>query len=435
MKKNIISVSILFILIICTVLFASCTKDSITVNNAFSADTTSPAHSSSALPTIVLTPTPTPVPTDSVATFGFVGDILMMKSQISTAKKSDGSYDFTRSFEPMRELFNSVDIMVGNYEGTFGGAEYAYTQNIGDARPPTEDNPNPSSRFQEFSSPDELALNLKELGFDVLTTANNHCLDRDACGLYRTIDIIRGAGIYQTGTFLSKEDRETPLIIEVNGIKVGIIAATDSINSYNERLSSEEHTFAVARLYNNTDLLCADIQACRDKGAEFIIACVHWGDEYENVQDSKQEQTALDLIAYGVDAIVGSHPHVVQPIKWIEAERDGKKINVPVIYSLGNFISNMAPSPKDYGLFVAMELTKDASTRDINVTKLEYLPVYCCRQKLSSGERLHQTLPCYEDISRITAYEEMDSSIKKNIRLAREHVISICGTEAASLTD
>lgn len=430
MKKAII-VTVLAILIFAAVLFASIFLDS-PKSIETSVDLTSmPAQTQTIAPTLK----PTLEPTDSVASFGFVGDILMMKSQIATAKKSDGTYDFTRSFEPMRELFNSVDLMFGNYEGTFGGEEYAYTQNIGDSRPKTPDNPNPSSRFQEFSSPDILAQNLKDLGFDVLTTANNHCLDRDRGGLFRTINIIRDTGLYQTGTFLSEEDRNTPLIIDVNGIKIGIIATTDSINSYDERLTQEEHAFLVSRLYENTERLKADILSCRNNGAEFIIACVHWGDEYENTQNSTQKKTALNLIEYGVDAIMGSHPHVVQPIEWIEAERDGKKINVPVIYSLGNFISNMAPSPRDYGLFVKMELTKDASSCDISVTKLEYLPIYCFRQNLSGGERLHQTLPCYEDMSKITAYEEIGSSSKKKITSAREHVINICGTDAASLID
>lgn len=434
MKKSllIITLCVLFVLAIFVTAFAlqllsaPSSKQDISVSA-----TTMPTVSVTAEPT----PSSTPEPTDCVATFGFVGDILMMKSQIATAKKDDGTYDFTRSFEPMRELFSSVDVMVGNFEGTFGGAEYAYTQNIGDPRPPTPDNPNPSSPFQEFSSPDELAENLKELGFDVLTTANNHSLDRDIGGLYRTIETIKNAGILRTGTFLSQEDRETPLIIDINGIKVGIVCATDSINGYNDRLSSTERDYAVARLYQNPEFFAKDISACREGGAEFIIACVHWGDEYENVQDSTQERTARELIEYGVDAIVGSHPHVVQPIKWIETTRDGEEISVPVIYSLGNFISNMSPDLTHYGLFLSMELTKNAQTQKVSVTELKYLPVYCLRQSLSTGERLHQTLPCYSDISRITAFEELSSKEERNIEKCREHILKVCGTDNAKIID
>ncbi len=377
---------------------------------------------------------PTSIPTPQIASIGFVGDILMMKSQIETARRADGTYDFTRSFEPMRELFSSVDIMVGNYEGTFGGADKGYTERLGTPAPATSDAPNPRVPLQEFSAPDELASNLKELGFDALTTANNHCLDRYAHGLYRTINVIRAAELAQTGTFLSKADRDAPLIFDVNGIKIGLVAATDSINSYTRRLSSAEHEFAISRLYSSPERLKADISTCRNAGAEFIIVSVHWGNEYENSPNDEQITAAKRLAEYGADAIIGSHPHVVQPIRFIDAERGGTTVRIPVIYSLGNFISNMAPSPKDYGLFVRLNLERGSAGSPISVS-IEYLPVFCIRQKTSGGETLHQTLPCYENGSLVTAYEPLSKSSLKKLADARAYVTGVCGANEASVID
>lgn len=159
-------------------------------------------------------PTLEPTPAVQEATVGFVGDILMMTRQIADAKTETG-YDFTESFLPMKSVFESVDIMCADFEGTFGGEEAGYTQPRETIAPATEENPNPTNPpMQSFSAPDELAKNLFDAGIDAVTTANNHAMDRDDAGLFRTINVLRAAGIKTAGTALSMEDFLTPCVIE-----------------------------------------------------------------------------------------------------------------------------------------------------------------------------------------------------------------------------
>ena len=260
-------------------------------------------------------------------------------------------------------------------------------------------------------------------GFDVLTTANNHCLDRDEAGLYRTVETLRAAGLLTTGTFLCEEDRNTPLVLDANGILVGIVAATNSVNRRDNKLCDEAKPYAVCRL--SSERIALDIAACREAGAEFIIVCPHWGTEYENRYSSKQTKQAQELIALGADAIVGSHPHVVQPMEWVTTERDGAEVTVPVVYSLGNFISNMSPSPKDYGLFVRLTITREAPGAKVEV-QLDYLPTVCIRQK-TGGRTVHQVLPCFEDTALIEALSPLDEGETAKAAKARAHVMKIAG--------
>lgn len=373
----------------------------------------SPSPTSSASLALTQAPTPSPSPAPREATLGFVGDILIMQSQIKTAKTASG-YDFTRSFAPMRALFEGVDLLCGNFEGAFAGEEAGYSMPRATEEPPSEANPTPTRPpFQTFNSPDELAYNLKAAGFDVLTTANNHCLDRGYAGLCRTIETIRAAGLLQTGTFSCEESRLSPLVIDVNGIHVGLVAATGSVNSNDGLLKGDARAFAVARLFDGEERVKSDIAACHVSGAEFIIVCAHWGDEFESAPNAKQKRAAKKLIEWGADAVIGSHPHVVQPIERIEAERGGERVEALVVWSLGNFISNMAPSPKDYGLYVKLTLARGEGG-EVMLKEASYLPVLCYKQALVSGERLHQAIPCYEDQSLVTAYEMPDGALLRD---------------------
>ena len=215
-------------------------------------------------------PTPSTLPEPEVyrASVGIVGDILMMTSQIQGAKTAEG-YDFRPSFYAMEPLFSSVDIMAGNFECTLAGEAAGYTQRRPAAPPPTEDDPNPKQPYQTFNAPDELAENLRAVGFDLLTTANNHCLDRGKEGLFRTARTLRGAGLAQTGTYLSEEERDAPCIMTVGGITFGFVAMTESVNSYDARLGGD--SWAVGRV-SQRERIQGEIEACRSAGAEVVTS-------------------------------------------------------------------------------------------------------------------------------------------------------------------
>ncbi|HWQ58013.1 MAG TPA: CapA family protein [Clostridia bacterium] len=359
-----------------------------------------------AAPVFARTPAPTPQPTTSAAaeapspaaeaasptpgaasaTLGFVGDIMAMAVQISGAKTEAG-YDFSQSFAPMAEAFSSVDFLAGNFECTLAGEAAGYSQPKETAPPASEANPMPKAPLQKFSAPDALARDLREAGFDLLATANNHCMDKGVEGLYRTARVIREAGIMQLGTYLDEADAKTPRVASVNGIRVGFVAASALINSGVPTLTSAEREYAVAKL-EDMESIAASIAACRQAGAEFVVVLVHWGEEHSQKQNGAQEKYADALIAVGADAIVGTHPHVAEPIEWREGERNGKTVCVPVAYSLGNFISNMAQKNVNYGVFLRLTLEKSASG-EVVCAKLAYLPLLCYR------DEVHRVAPCF----------------------------------------
>lgn len=391
---------------------------------------TTPAPTASPVPAPTPEPTPTPAPTPQTAAIGFAGDILMMETQINNARQPDGSYDFTGSFLPVKDLFMQADMMCVNFEGALAGEEAGYSKPRPTAPPPTETNPTPKAPFQSFNSPDALADNLYALGVDYACTANNHSLDRGYEGLLATARCLRRTGMLQGGTYISEEDRFTPRIMDVNGIRVGIISAAQGLNSNDGLIPSDARHFAVTRLTKNEELLQKEFTLCREQGAEFIIAFVHWGVEFETEENSTQKKQTEMLIAMGADAIIGSHPHVVQPIRWAEAERDGKDIRVPVVYSLGNFISNMSNSSKpttQYGMFLRLCLLKEL-TGEVRCDAVEYIPVYTFKQKLTDGRTLHQAVPCYEDPSMAVTAEPMDEDDLEDLQDCRTHVVNTVGT-------
>lgn len=374
-------------------------------------------------PTETVYPTPSCKPSPaSYATIGAIGDIMVMESQIDFARRvGNGGYDFSRSFLPLHELFESVDLMCGNLETTFNGDKITYYDIVRDD--------GSIRRGCRFSAPDELASNLKQAGFDVITTANNHSFDTGWEGLRKTVEVVRAAGLLQTGTFLSPEDRNAPLITDVNGIKIGIIACLSGTNGHSSALSGEQQSFAFASLRKLSELK-SDIERTRAAGAEFIVAFLHWGIEFTHSHSSSQTRTAELLAEAGVDAIFGAHSHFVQPIEWLTVQRDDCETAVPVIYSLGNFISNMSPTPRDYGMFVKLGLKKQGGK--VEITDLAYLPLWCFKQQTEDGV-LHQVLPCCEDVLSVTAWGPLTEANYDRLRRCREYVADIVGEDAARL--
>ncbi|MBQ9950286.1 MAG: CapA family protein [Clostridia bacterium] len=361
------------------------------------------------------------------AKLGFVGDIMIMESQVRHAKQADGGYDFTASFEPMRKLFRGVDLMCANLETPLAGERNGgYSAPAPTMPPVTEENPNPVKPFQTFNAPDELAYNLKDLGVDVLTTANNHCLDRGVKGLLRTIDVLEDAGLYSTGTYRDEADREKCLIIDVNGIKVGILAFSAAFNTHDKTLTASEQVH-LSRFYDD-NFTSGKIKKIRELGAEYVVVIPHCGIELSHVPENTHKKMFSQFIKWGADAVISSHPHVVQPIEFVKVTREGgEQVSAPVVYSLGNFISNMYPSPKNYGLYVSIEIEKDENGV-VKTSGLTYVPVICMRQSTSVG-LLHQTIPCYEDNSLIEAYEPLSRDEYRECEKCRREVSDICGSE------
>ncbi len=311
-------------------------------------------------------------------TVTFVGDIMSHSPQFKSARLADGSYDFRPWFKYVKSQFRAADLMVGNLETTLSERHY--------------------SGYPSFRTPIALADALKDAGFDVLGTANNHSLDGGLKGLELTLLELRKRDIASTGTYLA-EELPTPLVVQKNGIKLGIIASTYGTNGI-------PLPKAAPHVVNISDLALYDaqIKALRDQDVDGIIACIHWGNEYQRKPHSSQIEFARELAARGVDAIIGSHPHVAQPDDWLEGP-NGKKCYV--VYSLGNAISNQRRRYTDSGLAVSLTLKK-RSTRNLVVEDVAYAPFWVDKYA-ADGKMSYAMIPLYDtpDLARLSKDDQI----------------------------
>ena len=279
----------------------------------------------------------------------FAGDIMGHDTQINSARNEvTGEYNYDTCFSLLKPYLESADMVIGNLEVTLAGPEY--------------------KGYPQFSSPDELADAAKNAGFDILINANNHCLDRGSKGLERTIEVLNAKGIIHTGTFTDEEEREKtyPLIVEKNGIRLAILNYTYGTNGLKVREPNIVN-------YIDTSVIRQDIQRARLAEPDFVFVTIHWGIEYQRDENSGQDDLAAYLLANGADAVIGSHPHVVQPMKeYGDSSLNDSKKNL-VVYSLGNFISNQRNRYTDGGIMVELDLEKKNGT-----TRISQLFVSAC---------------------------------------------------------
>ncbi|MEX1376840.1 MAG: CapA family protein [Eubacteriales bacterium] len=359
MLKNRKKTAILFVYISILILaIAGCTKSqepSYTPDVGF---TSAPTQAISEDPT----PTATAAPQPIEIVLGGTGDIMVHKKQLTdaryTASFNDGyDYYFEHNFKYIKSALEYPDLMFGNLETVFGGA--AAGEYIG---------------FPKFNTPDELAPALKNAGFDVLTNSNNHSLDQGKEGLLRTLSILDENGFYHTGTFSSIESYNTPLIIEVKGVKIGVLS---SAYAYQNRgtLTDEEQSYMISQ--SSEEYLKAEVADLKNAGAQIIVASMHWGYEnhYEIYDD--QKELAPILIKAGVDVIFGHHPHILQPIEYMEVELDDGTVNSAVVcWSLGNFLANSPMRLEQQGAICYVYLSFDPVTETVTIQKAQVLPTY-----------------------------------------------------------
>lgn len=331
--------------------------------------------------------------TDSTVTIIFTGDIMGHDMQIASARNdSTGGYIYDSVFKYIKPVISDADITIGNLEVTLGGSPY--------------------KGYPAFSSPDALASACKWAGFDALMTANNHSADRGSRGIGRTIRVLDSLGIPHTGTWVSSEARDslTPLLITQNGISVAMLAYTYGTNGIvvpPPRLVS----------YIDTVRISSDIMASREKGADITVVFIHWGTEYDSIPSPVQKRTAKAILNAGADLIIGSHPHVLQPMN---ATRDSTGLHDPVVWSMGNFVSNQRQRRSDGGAIVKIDIKKQGEK--ISITDAGYILTWVYTPT-ENGKRKFYVLPCaeYEDdpgfFSSASSYEKMKLFIKDSRRL------------------
>ena len=243
-----------------------------------------------------------------------VGDALIHENILNSGKQKDGSYNYDAIFEHMKDYLSGFDVKIINQETIF----------VYDSKK--------FGGYPSFGTPKEVGDAMRAAGFNVITCATNHAYDRKEIGIQNTLDYWRKYkdSVLVTGIYGSQEDYDTLAIREYNGIKIAFLNYTTLLNS-----GAKKEPYYI-RMYKEAAAL-KEIQAAKKK-ADFVIVLPHWGVEYEHEPSEKQEKMAKKLAEAGADAIIGCHPHVVQPVKVIKTS-DGRR--VPCYYSLGNFVSNM----------------------------------------------------------------------------------------------
>ncbi|MDR3001576.1 MAG: CapA family protein [Fibromonadaceae bacterium] len=290
----------------------------------------------------------------------FAGDLMGHSTQINAANREAGGkgYDYKPFFKYLKPYFSSADLAVINLEYSLAGEPY--------------------SGYPQFSSPDESIIAIQDAGFGVIATSNNHSLDRGKQGLERTIRILDSLKLKHFGMYRDtvEKDNNYPLFIEENGIKIAFLNYT-----YGTNMLVEEAPNIVNRI--DTAQIAADIKKAKLKSPDFIIAFMHWGSEYNNTENEEQRELAKFMALEGVNLIVGSHPHVVQPFsKIFVPDRD----SVPVIYSLGNFFSNQRPRYRDGGIIFDVTLQKNAANDNkTTVSDYGYMPFWVYRFTRKGG--------------------------------------------------
>ena len=379
-----------------------------------------PTIESTEVPSSLPSPSPTSVPSPATATIGAVGDIMMPSIFVSDARTKDGTYSFETLFAPFMEIFQSVDLMCGNLETPVAGDDAGY-----------EGVTAPNSLMTAFNAPDSMLDTLKEYGFDLLTTANNHCLDKGGKGLYRTIEKVREKGFYQTGTYLGAEDRKNPCIVEINGIRIGFVASTRVLNgAYRDILTEEEHT-VIGHLTDDGKTLSAevltDISRVKEAGAEFIIMFPHWDYETDKRPANTTKALAKQLFEAGVDCIIGSHPHWIKSAEYMTVEREDGPYTGLVLYSLGNFVASESFRLR-MGIFARLTLEKDPLSGKVSLTDAAVLPLFVLRRNISEGPR-NTVVPAYKDPSRILhLLQPLTAKEVETIAMARESALNRFGT-------
>lgn len=343
------------------------------------------------------------VPEPITATLAVCGDMMSHSPQTNDAyDPATDTYSYLPCFQFVQPWVEQADFAVANFETTLNGPPY--------------------SGYPQFCAPDALAYDAKTIGFDLMTTANNHCMDKGYNGACRTLDVLDAAGLQHVGTFRSQEEYDANsgvVVADVGGISVAFLSYTYGTNGIP---IAAENDFCLNRF--NVDYvtdcctldeakLTRELSYAQTLGADLIAVMIHWGIEYQTTENEYQDQVADFLIANGADLILGSHSHVPQPMmeRTVTLD-DGSTRTGFVVYSLGNFVSNQSPATvnvnyTDVTALVNLQLTKDFETETTTVTNVSYVPLLV----LNRGSGVSDQYYVMDVHAAMGSYESGDTSI------------------------
>lgn len=286
-----------------------------------------------------------------------MGDMIFHKP-ITNSVKTDEGYDYKDIFEEVSYEIEDADLAITNFEGSV--------------------NPERAlSSFPLFNFPEETIRDLKAVGFDVISTANNHALDSGVDGLISTINTAKKNNLVNIGTYID-ENRELKTL-NINGINIGLLSYTDTLNAMGSLVKNKEYlidSFA-------TNDIKKDIEKLKKK-SDFIIVIAHWGNEYQSVPNNREIELNQKLIESGADVVFGSHPHVLQ--RYEKTEVNGKEVYT--VYSMGNALSNQREASLkkmgvETGVMVKFNINKKGN--NTYLTNFSLIPTYVNRYRDKIG--------------------------------------------------
>jgi poly-gamma-glutamate capsule biosynthesis protein CapA/YwtB (metallophosphatase superfamily) len=302
---------------------------------------------------------------DKKLTLLFIGDMMGHEAQIKSAYDSaSNKFNYDSCYKYIKNEISEADLAIANLEVTLAGRPY--------------------TSYPQFSSPDEFAIAGKNAGIDYMVTANNHCCDRGAKGILRTLNMLDSLGIKHTGTFRDSADRDSNniLILEKNGIKIALLNYTYGTNGI---------AIPFPTMVNVIDRkqISHDVESAKKNNPDFIILFVHWGDEYKSDPNEAQMSLANYCFSIGIDIIIGSHPHVIERMERRKDTISGK--DQLVVYSMGNFISNMKKQRTDGGAMVNLMLEKSETKTSIVEVGYRLIWIYT---PIEDGKKKFYIIPC-----------------------------------------
>ena len=311
----------------------------------------------------------------------FAGDLMQHKEQLRTARMSDGTYSYSGYYKHIKKIVQDADIAIANLETTIGKSGFG--------------------GYPAFCAPDSFLYAAIGAGFDVMLLANNHCLDRGKKGVMHTLALLDSTGTLHCGVYRNSIEREEryPLLIKDKGTRIALLNYTYGTNGINV-------PEPIVVNFIDKEVIAKDIAKAKEMRADYIIACMHWGDEYVSVAPKHVKEMADWLIEQGVSHIIGNHPHVIQPIE-IRENRNTPDRHA-VIYSTGNLVSNMSLRHTDGGVMINMDLRKILGYPQLH--SLEYIYTWIA-PKDNNGKRDYTILPAATTI--ITGNEEAERRLEQ----------------------
>lgn len=360
----------------------------------------------------VLSEEPAEPPEPIVSTLAVCGDVMTHLPLTRDAwDETQQRYDYGRIMAAAAPYVAAADYAVANLETTMaGGPSY--------------------SGYPAFNAPDDLAASLKDVGFDLLLTANNHCMDKGNSGLRRTLDVLDEAGLAHVGTSRTQEEYDNHCYVaDVGGISVAFLGYTYGTNGlplpsdapYAVNLFNTDYLTTLST--PDSGKLLADLAAARALEPDLVAVMIHWGVEYQTSSNHYQDEIAELLLENGADIVLGGHSHVPQPME-LRTRADGS--TGFVCYSLGNFVSTQNDRLTDLTAVLTLELTRDMETGEAAVTGYSYQPMLMLDRE--SGPERFELL----DIHRELAADGLTDAMERKLTQALEDCHGIWGEAADS---